>query len=190
MSLSRLSGSFLVLGFLLMVAGALLYLTRGEAATDMMGSTRFVLERGFLMAAVIVTAVGLLLLEEYLRDSGGHPLVRIGAILYLFGGILIVAAEAIWLSQGGHTYSLAVVYVSLAFLGQAAIGAGLTRSSSLPTSIGWVTLTWSLAWLIILPIVTPGEMYFPGLHHLMPLIIGIALMAKDTPQTKLPQPSN
>ena len=99
-------------------------------------------------------------------------------------------AEAIGLSQGEHTYSLVVVYVALAFLGQGAIGAGLTQSTPLPTSIGWVTLAWSLACLIILPIVRPGDMYVPGLHHLMPLIIGIALMTKGPPLTSPLQPSD
>lgn len=175
----RWSGGFLVVGFLLMLAGALLYVTRPDiGAAERISTTRFVLERGLLMAAVIVTAIGLLLLEEYLRDTGGHPLVRIGAIAYFFGGVLIVASEAILLSLGENIYSLDVVYVALALLGQAAIGAGLTQSTPLPTSIGWVTLAWSLVWLIILPIATPGEMYFPGLHHLMPLIIGIACWSK------------
>jgi hypothetical protein len=44
--------------------------------------------------------------------------------------------------------------------------------------VGWATVIWSLAWLIILPIARPKDMYYPWLHYVAPLIIGIALLAK------------
>jgi hypothetical protein len=33
-------------------------------------------------------------------------------------------------------------------------------------------------WLVVLPVITPRDIYFPVLHHVMPLMIGIALLSK------------
>jgi hypothetical protein len=173
----RLAGVFLALSFVLAMVGALMYVSRsGVDPSELLGTTRFTIERSFIMAAVIATAAGLLMLEESKRNTSSHTLVRLGAIAYFFGAVLIVIYEAIRLSEGAHVYSLVVIYVLLALSGQAAIGAGLTQSTSSPQLIGWITLAWSVMWLIILPLVSPGDLYFPVLQHLMPLIIGVPLL--------------
>jgi len=100
----------------------------------------------------------------------------VGASAYFFGAVLLVAAEAMRLPEGQASYPLIVVYVVLAFLGQAAIGGALLQSNLLPAWIGWTTVVWNVALLVILPIVTPGDIYFPVQHHLMPLLIGISLL--------------
>lgn len=172
-SIPRLSGGSMILGFVTMVPGALLYLSRPETGLSFV---RRAIERGLLMAAVVITAIGLLLFAEYLRGRSAHAWALIGAYLYLFGAVLIVGVEATWLSGGDSTYAVVVTYVMLAFLGQAAVGLAVVQSGTLPPSVGWATIAWNLTWLVVLPLTTPGEIYFPGLHHMMPLVIGIAMI--------------
>jgi hypothetical protein len=176
---ARLAGVLLVLSFVLVIIGALMFVSqRGVDQSELLGTTRFAIERGFIMIAVIATAAGFLMLEESERNAQSHTLVSLGAMAYFFGAVLIVTFEAIRLSEGVQVYSLVVIYVLLALSGQAAIGAGLTQTTSFPQLIGWITLAWSVMWLIILPLATPGDVYFPVLQHLMPLIIGVPLLVK------------
>ena len=44
------------------------------------------------------------------------------------------------------------------------------------TWIGWLTILWNIAWLIVLPLISRRDMYYPMLHYVMPLVIGIALL--------------
>jgi len=44
--------------------------------------------------------------------------------------------------------------------------------------IGWVTILWNIAWLVVLTLFARRDIYFPVLHHVMPLVIGIALLLK------------
>ena len=52
-------------------------------------------ERGFILAAIIVTAIGFVLLDGALQQVGERPLARVGAVAFLFGGVLGVAAEVL-----------------------------------------------------------------------------------------------
>ena len=130
------------------------------------------------MAAVVLTAIGLVLLEGHLQNTDGRVLARAGATAYLFGGILVVAAEALNLNPRQNTYALIVIYVVLALLAQAIMGGSLLQAGLLPAWIGWVTIIWNIAWLVVLPVTSSRDMYYPILHHLMPLLIGIALMRR------------
>jgi hypothetical protein len=170
--LRQLSGGAMVLGFIVLVPGALLYLTRPQSASP----ARLVTERAFIMAAVVLTAMGLVLLKEYVIDSLAHAWAVIGAYLYLFGAILIVTAEALGLSGSESTHTLVVTYVVLALLGQVAVGIAIVHSDSLPSILGWATIVWNVIWLIHLPWARPSQVYIPVLHHLMPLAIGSALI--------------
>ena len=136
------------------------------------------------MAAIVLTAIGFVLLERHLRNTDGHLLARTGATAYLFAGILVVAAESLILSTGfdeKQVHALFVIYVVLAFLAQAAIGGALLQSRLLARWIGWITILWNLAWLVVLVVITPEDIYFPILHHLMPLLIGGALLLRRAP---------
>ena len=129
------------------------------------------------MAAVVLTALGLVVLAGRLQNSGGYLLAQTGATTYLFAGILVVAAEALNLNGGfEQRYPLVVVYVVMAFLAQAAMGGALLLAGLLPAWIGWLSVVWNLGWLILLPLVSRKDFYFPVLHHFAPLLIGIALL--------------
>jgi hypothetical protein len=178
-SIERAAGSFLVLGFAANLAGVLMFLIRGGTSGGVPPShAHLVWERSFLMAAVVLTAIGLVLLDGHLQNTDGRVLARAGATAYLFGGILVVAAEALNLNPGQNTYALIVIYVVLALLAQATMGGSLLQAGLLPAWIGWVTILWNIAWLAVLPVTSPRDIYFPVLHHVMPLVIGIALLLK------------
>ena len=179
-SLERVAGFALVLGNVAVLPGLLMFWFRGgERGGAPPSPAYFVWERSFILTAVVLTAIGFVLLEGHLQASAGRVLARIGATAYLFAGILVVAAESLNPSLGyDKLYRLIVIYVVVAFLAQAAIGGALLQSGVLAAWIGWATILWNLVWLIVLPVITPRDIYFPVLHHVMPLVIGIALLSK------------
>jgi len=144
----RAAGALMVVAIIPLALGVFLFLSRNGVQGGAPRSTAlFVWERGSILAAVVLTTLGLALFEAVLYETGGRVLARV-----------------------------IVVFVVLAFLGQAAIGGALLQSNLLPAWIGWTTVVWNVALLVVLPIVTPGDIYFPVQHHLMPLLIGISLL--------------
>jgi len=176
--IERAAGLFLVLGFVTNLAGVVMFNIRdGVNGGAPPSSDYYLWERGLFMGAVVLTAIGFVLLEGHLDTTAGRVLARTGAVAYLFAGILGVTAEALDLSgTGQNLYPLFVVHVVLAFLGQAAIGGALWQSRIVAAWISWATILWNLAWLVVLPLVTPRDIYFPILHDLMPLLIGVPLL--------------
>jgi hypothetical protein len=178
------AGTVLILSFAGLFFGALMYWIRGGIRGGAPPTRAYLVwERSFIMAAVVLTAIGLALLDGVLQDSAGRVLARAGATAYLFGGVMVVAAEASGLKQGPHNdgseqiWAPVVVYVVLALLAQAAIGGSLLQAGLLPSWIGWATVAWNLAWLLGY-LIKRGDIYIPFVHHVMPLVIGIALVAQ------------
>ena len=176
-TMERAAGALMIAAVMPLALGVYLFLSRNGIQGGTSRSTAlFVWERGSILTAVILTAVSLMLLEGILQETDGRVLARLGASTYFFGAVLLVAAEAMRLAEGEASYPLIVIYVLLAFLGQAAIGGALLQSNLLPAWIGWATIAWNMGLLVVLPMVTPGDIYFPVQHHLMPLLIGIGLL--------------
>jgi hypothetical protein len=176
-------GTVLILSFVALFVGALMYWIRGGIRGGAPPThIYFVWERSFIIAAVVLTAVGLALLEGLLENSAGRVLARVGAIAYLFGGVLVVAAEASSLSQdlnrnsSQQNWAPAIIYVVLALVAQAAVGGALLQANLLPAWIGWATVVWNLGWLLAF-LIKRGDIYIPFVHHLMPLVIGIGLVS-------------
>ncbi len=176
-SYQRLSGIAMSVAVFPLMLGVFLFLRRsGIRSAEPPGELVYLWERGSILAAAVLTALGLVLLETRFQDTSGGALARLGAWAFFFGAVLLVVGEAKTFPLGPPNYPLIVFYVVLAFLGQAAIGAAILRAGLLTPWIGWMTIIWNLGWLVILPITTPSDIYFPVLHHLMPLVIGIALL--------------
>jgi hypothetical protein len=182
MSLQATTAVALILGSAALASGALMYWLRGGIRGGAPPSRRYLVwERSFIMAAVVLTAVGLMLLADLLAASDGAAMARAGAVAYLFGAVLVVAAEASSLGQGLHqdwsaqSWSLAVVYVVLALLAQATIGGALLAGDVLPAWIGWATLAWNIGWLAFY-LLRGGDIYIPFVHHVMPFVIGVAVL--------------
>lgn len=171
----RTAGALLVASILPLALGLQLFRRRnGIQGIALQSTAVLVWERGSFLAAVVLTALGFVLLEAALHETNGRVMARLGVRAYFLGAVLLAVAEVIRLGQA--SYRLIVVYVVLALLSQAAIGAALLKSNLLPAWVGWMTIAWNLILLIVLPVVTPGDLYYPIAHHPMPLLIGIALL--------------
>ena len=105
-SIQRSAGFFLVLGFVASLVGVVMFMIRGGPSGGTPPShTFFLWERSFFMAAVILTAIGFVLLEGRLQNTDGRVLARTGATTYLIAGILLVTAEAFRMSLGEDSRS-------------------------------------------------------------------------------------
>jgi hypothetical protein len=176
--IERAAGLVFVVSSLAALPGLMMFWFRdGQSGGQPPTSAYFVWERSFILAAVAITAIGFALLAGALHHSSGRILAIVGATAYLFGGVLLVSAETLQMTPGfDKLYGLVVIYVVTAFLAQAAIGGALLQSRLVAAWIGWATIVWNIAWLIALPALSPRDIYFPILHHVMPLVIGIALL--------------
>jgi hypothetical protein len=132
-------------------------------------------ERGLVIAALALAVLGFTQLEGLLEAAGDRILALSGMTLLLIGTAVVVYAETFFISRQEWVYAPTVAFVILAFLAQAAFGAALLLTGLLPAWIGWTTLLWNLGWLVILPIARPMDMYYPWLHYVAPLLIGIGL---------------
>jgi hypothetical protein len=179
-TLERIAGLFLVLTSVATLPGFMMFwLRRGHRGGPPRSHTHWVVERSSILSGVILIAIGFMLLQNAFQNTAGAILANIGATAFFFGGVLVVAAEALMLTLGYEkVYSLIVIYVVMAFLAEAAIGGAISQSGLLATPIGWATLLWNIAWLIALSLFSRRDMYFPILHYVMPLVIGVALLVK------------
>jgi hypothetical protein len=144
----------------------------GEASLAFVGT-----ERGLLIAAMVLSALGFCLLDGRRYRPGAYVFMRLGVAGYLAGSIIGVVAETLELTSTA-VYPMFVVYVTLAFVSQAAIGCALAMSELVPRWIGWATAVWNLAWLAFLVLARPWDIHFPILHLVMPVFIGAALILR------------
>ncbi len=178
-TLHRTAGILMIGAVIPLAFGVFLFLRRNGIQSNLHpGQAVFIWERGSILAAVILTALGLTLLDAAIKDTTGHVMARLGAGAFFFGATVLVVAETMRMQDGETVYPLIVVYVVLAFLGQALIGGALLQSNLVPIWSGWAVVLWNLAWLVILTITTPSDVYFPVLHHMMPFLIGVILLSK------------
>ena len=179
-SIQRAAGLLFVLIAVATFPGFMLFWQRrGHRGGPPRSHTHWVVERSSILSGVVLLAIGFMLLESAFRNTDGFVLANIGASAYFFAGVLLVAAEALMLTLGyDKVYGLINIYVVMAFLAQAAIGGALVVSGLLPAWIGWTTVVWNLAWLAVLALFARRDMYYPILHYVMPLVIGIALLVK------------
>jgi hypothetical protein len=169
----------LILSGIIFLPGGLLYTGRAILKWPTAQAQSYLFwERGLVMAAFITAALGLVMLDRLLEAAGDRTLSPIGLAIFLIGTVLVLAAETFSLSRQEWIYAPFVGFVVLAFIGQAAFGASLLRTGLVPRWMGWVTIVWNLAWLIILPLARPRDIYYPWLHYMAPLMIGIALLAR------------
>lgn len=172
-----LTAVLLAMSFVVFTVGGMLY--AGRAFLNWQpdtGSSQLVWERGLIIAAVIATVLGLALLENMLHAAGERIWSRLGIATYLLGAVIILAAETAYLGKGDWVYPQIVLYVVLGFGAQAAFGVSLLQTGLVASWTGWVTILWNLGGLSVMLLVRPRDIYFPVLHHVTPLLIGVALM--------------
>ena len=177
-TIERVAGVCLIASNLATFPGLILFWKRaGHHGGTPPSRAYYVWERGFIVAGIIFSALGFLVLQASLQNTDGSILGRIGALVFLFAGILGVVGESLHIKQDyAKSYPVIVIYVVLAFLAQAAIGGALLQAAWVAGWLGGLTIVWNLGWLIVLPLLTPRDIYFPVLHYFLPLLIGIALV--------------
>jgi hypothetical protein len=185
MDLKELTSQQIVCAWMLILAGAIfvpggvLYTGRAILKWPAAQSQSFLVwERGLVMGAILVATLGLVLLERLLGAAGDQILAPIGLTIFLIGTVLVLAAETFGLDRQEMIYAPIVAFVVLAFIGQAVFGDAILRTGLLPVWVGWATILWNLAWLVILPIARPQDIYFPWLHYVAPVMIGIMLLVR------------
>jgi hypothetical protein len=179
-SITRTAGLILILCFIFQFPGLMMFWLRGGVKGGAPRSqAHFIWERSFIMGSVIAASIGFVVFAGALQNHNGMLLGIIGAAAYLFGGVLVVAAEALSLTIGFEKLLPIVnTYVILAFLSQAAVGGAILQSGLAAPWVGWVSIVWNVGWLAAIPRLSPREIYFPILHSVMPLLIGIALIIR------------
>lgn len=178
-SARTIAASLLVLCFIVFAFGGVLFTGRAFLGWQIdEASSHLIWERGFVIGGVLATVLGLALLEDLLRTAGEPVLSRLGMVTYLVGAVVVIAAETAYLGKRDWLYPQIVLYVVLAFLAQTAFGASLLQTGLVAEWAGWATVLWNIAWLFYMLIIRPRDIYFPVLHHVAPLIIGIALLTQ------------
>ena len=181
-TIGRTAGLVLLLGVFVTFPGLMMFLLRGGHRGGAPRSrTQYVTERASIMAGAGLTAIGFVLLADYLQTTAGRSLAIGGAAAYFFGSVLIVAAEALNLTLGyKQVYGLVVSFVVSACLAQIIIGGALLQATAIGAWLGWVTILWNAACLIGLSLFSRRDMYFPVVHQVAPLLIGLALLGLGT----------
>jgi hypothetical protein len=173
----RLAGLLLIGCGAVFVVGGLLYTGRAiwkwpAAQTD----TYLLWERGWVIAAALVNVLGFVVLADLLQNAGDVVIARLALALYVIGTAVLLAVEGAFLHDRQWVTAQVVLYVALAFLAQAAFGAALLRTGLVPAWVAWLTVLWNLGWLALFAIVRPDDIYYPVLHHVAPVVIGVALL--------------
>jgi hypothetical protein len=175
----RLAASLLILSAVVFLVAGYLFTARAiwklpNAQTEI--HLRW--ERGIVIAAFLISTLGFVLLESLLAQAGERVWARIALALYLISAAILVVAETNFVSTRDLAYPQIVAHVVLAFLAQAAFGAALARTELVTPGVGWATFLWNIGLLVIMPIFFPRDIYFPWLHYVAPLMIGIALLTR------------
>lgn len=173
----RLAAVLLIGCFAVFVVGGLLYTGRAiwklpAAPTD----TYLLWERGWVIAAALVNVLGFVVLADLLQNAGDAIIARLALTVFVIGTAVLLAAEGAFLHDRQWISAQVVFYVALAFLAKAAFGVALLRTGFVPAWAGWVTTVWNLGWLALFAIVRPDDIYYPVLHHVAPVVIGVALL--------------
>jgi hypothetical protein len=160
---------------------------------------RWELGWAFGIAGIVGTSLGLVMLEALLRAVGDRVLARLGVTAFLFGAVLTIAARArevsvtLWAAQqtamgapipallaptGDWANAMTAIYTALAFASIAGFGASILMTGLIARWIGWAAVGWGIGWGLVFVIewVTTGGFDFPVLHHVIPFVIGVALL--------------
>jgi hypothetical protein len=174
----RLSGVLLTLGALLF---SIAVVSRMPGANITAYLTTQAWGSMLLVAAVLVTVLGLATLVTLLREAGVHILARLGLIGFLYSavlGALYFALKAGAAEAARWIYALVLIYNALAFLSVTVYGGALLRTRLLPRWIEWASIAGSIVLLVVSLILLE---YFPAFPGGMLLTVGILLLLRKYP---------
>ena len=118
----------------------------------------------------VLVAAGLWLVFSAFR---GVVTVRVAQEMTAAGAGAPGAAPAFYAPLAQWMFALFFIYAALGFLALAAYGVSLLQAGLLPAWVGWTTLLFSVAMLIVLFI--QGD-NLPAFHYLPGLVIGVLLL--------------
>jgi hypothetical protein len=162
-------------------------------------ASRWELGWAFGISGIVVTVLGLVMLEAVLRSAGDRVLARLGLAAFLFGAVLTVAGRAsevsvaIWAAREtaagapiptvlgplvDWSNAMTAVYSALAFAALAAFGGSILKTGLLSRGVAWAAVAWGVGWGLVFVVewIAVGGFDYPVLHHVMPLVIGVALL--------------
>lgn len=175
----RLTGMLLILSSVIFLVAASFFTIRFLWELPIGRTPSFFLwERSLVIAALLAALLSFTILKRVLEAAGDGILATMALVLFLVAAVLAVVAETISFPSDDIAYPPIVAYVVLSFLGQVLFGMALLRTGLVPAWVGWVTVIWNLAMLVFLTATKPQDMYYPWLHYIAPLLIGIALLRK------------
>jgi hypothetical protein len=153
-----------------------------------------------------VTLLGLAMLTMLFRDAYDRISSSLALLASLFGDVLVVIYIAFPLDLAPvaaqetartgvvpdfyvqltlWTQPLFVIYTILAFSALAAYGGAILFTRVLPHWVGWLSIVYGLAGLVLAG-VTTGNVP-PFLHHLMPILMGVLLLLR---RSRVPSEQN
>jgi hypothetical protein len=160
-------------------------------------TTLFQWSFSLFISGLIVTLLGLAMLTTIFRDAHDSTFSSLALLASLFGDVLMAIYLAIPLGvapvaaqdtvRAGvapdyyvqltlWTQPLFVLYTILAFSALAAYGGAILSTRVLPHWVGWLSIIYSLAGLVLAGF-TAGNVP-PFLHHLMPILMGVLLLQR------------
>jgi hypothetical protein len=144
------------------------------------------------MGSYLAAALGTAVLEPAPGEAGAAILGRLAATAFPMAAGVALVMEA--LNQAPP--ALVVVSVLLLFGAEALLGAATLASRLVPAWVGWTAVIWNVAWPAVLPtlwgvlpIVSPGDFYYPVLHAIPLLLISIPLIRPGDEPTDQSQPA-
>lgn len=173
----RVSGLLLLIAFVLNLGGVVMYAAGTEYGWVGETPTYNAWERALFMSSYVAAALGTAVLEPALAEAGAAILGRLAAIAFPMAASVALVMEAVTIN-GPEPYALIVVAVLLLFGAELLLGAAVLASRLVPAWVGWAAVVWNVAWPAILPIVSPGDPYYPILHAIPLLMISIPLIQR------------
>lgn len=177
------SGALIITGFVLHLGGVLLFNASSTFDWFAETPTSVAWERGLFIAAYAAAALGVAVLESVLNETRRVVPGRLGATGFLIAAVLAIIVEASFISQDAGQTALVVVMVIALLIAEAIIGWSLIGSGVTPVWVGWAVLVWNLGWFAVLITFLADDLYFPILHFVPLLLIGIGLSRRGKPQT-------
>lgn len=106
----------------------------------------------------------------------------LSATAFLIAAVLAIIVESSILGGGSGETPLVDVTVNALFLAGVVLGWALVGPGGIPDWIGWVVAVWNVGWLVTFVAVSPQDRYYPILHFLPLLVVGIGLI-RDSDST-------
>ena len=177
--LALAAAELFIIAFIPVLVGGVMFSGRKQLGWATAQSRRYLYwERSFWIAGFVLLIAGFSVFAGLVQAEGENVLSRLALTGFLLGTVLIIVAEVYSLdTQGWLSYTVRLS-VTLLLISQAVFGWAVLQIDLLPQWVGWATVIWNLACLV-LPL-RAKDPYFPAIHFILPLIAGVLLISLTT----------